>query len=186
MVDTAIFQRMEEKMKKSLEAIKKEFATIRTGRASPAILERITVEAYGTELPLKQVASTSAPEPRLLVIQAFDKSTVPSIEKSILKSDLGLTPAVDGNLIRLPIPPLTEERRRELVKMIKKKIEEGKVAIRNIRRDAIDEIKDQEKNHEIPEDESKRAQEQVQKVTDRYIKELDETAAFKEKEIMEV
>lgn len=186
MTTATLFHQMEEKMKKTLEALKREFHTIRTGRASPSILDKIVVECYGTEVPLKQVANVSTPDVRLLLIQPFDKSVIGSIEKAIQKSDLGLNPAVDGSVIRLSIPPLTEERRKELVKVIKKKVEEGKVAVRNIRREFNDELKVLEKNERLPEDEVKRAQDQIQKITDRYIKEFDDAQAAKEKEILEV
>jgi ribosome recycling factor len=186
MIDQAFMSRTEEKMKKCVEALKKELATIRSGHATPALLDKIMVEAYGTQMPLKQVAAVSAPEPRLIVIQPFDKSTVQAIEKAILKSDLGLTPNVDGNLIRLPIPPLTEERRKELVKAVKKKVEDSKIALRNIRRDANEELKEMEKKKLASEDEARRGQEQIQKLTEHYTKELDQIFLVKEKEIMEV
>lgn len=184
--ESALFQQMEEKMKKSLETVKREFQTIRTGRASPAILDKISVEYYGTLVPLKQIANVSVPDARMLLVQPFDKSSVGSIEKAIQKSDLGLNPAVDGSVIRLPIPPLTEERRRDLAKLIKKKVEEGKIAIRNIRREFNDDLKSMEKEKKLSEDETKKAQEQIQKITDKYIREFDEALAAKEKEIMEV
>lgn len=186
MTTVSLFHNMEDKMKKTLESVKKEFHTIRTGRASAAILDKIVVEYYGAEVPLKQIANISTPDARLLLIQAFDKSSISSIEKAIQKSDLGLNPAVDGAVIRLSIPALTEERRKELVKVVKKKAEEGKVAVRNIRREFNDELKALEKGEKLPEDEMKRAQDNIQKITDRYIKELDEALAGKEKEIMEV
>ncbi len=186
MIDQSIIARIEDRMKKSVEAIRHELATIRTGRASSTLLDKIMVEAYGSEMPLKQLAGISVPEARLIVIQPFDKSVVQSIEKAILKSDLGLTPNVDGTTIRLPIPALTEERRKELVKVVKKKVEDSKVSIRNIRRDANEELKETEKKGQASEDEVRRAQEHVQKTTDRYIKELDDAFSVKEKEIMEV
>lgn len=173
-------------MKKALEALKRELATIRSGRASSTLLDKIMVEAYGTQMPLKQLAGISTPEARLIVLQPFDKSTVQSIEKAIMKSDLGLTPNVDGNLIRLPIPQLTEERRKELVKVIKKKVEESKVSLRNVRRDANDELKEMEKKGTASEDDVRRSQEQIQKMTDHYTKEMDQAFTQKEKEIMEV
>lgn len=186
MIDQSVIAKIEDKMKKALELIRKDLATIRTGRASTSLLDKLMVEAYGSEMPLKQLAGISVPEARLLVVQPFDKSVIPAVEKAILKSDLGLTPNVDGGTIRLPIPSLTEDRRKDLVKQVKKKIEDAKVAIRNVRRDGNEELKNFEKNGKASEDEVHRAQEQVQKMTDRYTKELEEIFALKEKEIMEV
>ncbi|MBO8137065.1 MAG: ribosome recycling factor [Desulfotomaculum sp.] len=181
-----ILKDAEEKMKKSVEVTKGEFASMRAGRATPALVEKIQVEYYGTPTPLNQLASISAPEPRLLVIQPWDKNVIPEIEKAIQKSDLGINPANDGSVVRLNIPQLTEERRAELVKVIKKKAEEGRVAIRNIRREAIDELKTAQKDGEISEDDLKRAQDSVQKITDKYVKQIDEILETKEKEIMQV
>jgi ribosome recycling factor len=176
----------ESKMGKALEATRSDFAGIRTGRATPALLDRLHVEAYGSSVPLKQVASVSSPDGRSLLITAFDKSNVTAIRKAIETSDLGLTPNVDGSNIRLPIPPLTEERRKDLVKVVRKKAEEHKVAVRNIRHHAVDALKNLLKNHEITEDANKRAADQVQKLTDRYTKQIDDLVGNKEKEIMEV
>ncbi len=176
----------EEKMKKTVELFRKELAGVRAGRATPALLEKITVDYYGVATPVNQLANISVPEPRLLVIQPWDRSTVPLIEKAILKSDLGVTPVSDGVVLRLAIPQLTRERRQELVKAIRKKGEEERVAIRNLRRDANLEVKEREKNKQLSEDESRRAQEEIQKLTDRYIKEIDAALQVKEKEIMEV
>jgi ribosome recycling factor len=176
----------ENKMHKCVESTRAEFASIRTGRATPALLDRIHVEAYGASVPLKQVATVSAPDARSLVIAAFDRNTVGDIRKAIEKSDLGLTPNVDGNQVRLVIPPLNEERRKDLVKVVKKKGEDGKVAVRNVRHKAHDDLKTQLKDHSITEDDSKRLQDQLQKLTDRYVKEIDQLIAAKEKEIMEV
>ena len=176
----------ESRMSKAVEATRTEFASIRTGRASPALLDRLHVEAYGSPVPLKQVASVSVPDSRSLVIQAFDRNTVGEIRKAIEKSDLGLTPNVDGNQIRLSIPPLNEERRRDLVKVVKKKAEDGKVAVRNVRHKIHDDLKAQLKDHKITEDDNKRQQDQLQKLTDRFVKEIDQLVASKEKEIMEV
>jgi len=173
-------------MSKAVEATRSEFASIRTGRASPALLDRLHVEAYGSSVPLKQVATVSVPDSRSLVIQAFDRNTVGDVRKAIEKSDLGLTPNVDGNQIRLIIPPLNEERRRDLVKVVKKKGEDGKVAVRNVRHKVHDELKAQLKDHQITEDDNKRLQDQLQKLTDRFVKEIDQLIATKEKEIMEV
>ncbi|NLG86664.1 MAG: ribosome recycling factor [Firmicutes bacterium] len=174
----------EGKMKKTLESFRKELASMRTGRATPALLDRIMVDYYGSPMPVNQVATISVPEPQLLVIQPWDRSMVNAIEKAILKSDLGLTPSSDGTVIRLPIPSLTEERRKDLCKAVKKKAEETKVAIRNIRREANDELKSLEKELSISEDETKRRQEEIQKLTDRFVQDIDNLAQAKEKEIM--
>ena len=176
----------EAKMQKCVESTRGEFASIRTGRATPALLDRLHVEAYGAAVPLKQVASVSVPDDRSLVITAFDSNTVGDIRKAIEKSDLGLTPNVDGNAIRLVIPPLNEERRKDLVKVVKKKAEDGKIAVRNVRHKAHDDLKTQLKDHKITEDESKRLQDQLQKLTDKFIKDIDQLVVAKEKEIIEV
>lgn len=176
----------EAKMQKCVESTRSEFASIRTGRATPALLDRLHVEAYGAAVPLKQVASVSVPDARSLVITAFDRNTVGDIRKAIEKSDLGLTPNVDGNAIRLSIPPLNEERRKDLVKVVKKKAEDGKVAVRNVRHKAHDDLKTQLKDHKITEDDSKRLQDQLQKLTDKFVKDIDQLVAAKEKEILEV
>ncbi len=173
-------------MRKTIEVVKKEFATLRAGRATPALLDKISVNYYGTPTPINQLANISVPEARLLVIQPWDKSSLPEIEKAILKSDLGITPASDGTVIRLAIPQLTQERRAELMKVIKKKAEEGRVAVRNVRRDTNDRFKAQQKDAKISEDELKRRQDEVQKLTDRFIKEIDELLSTKEEEIMQV
>lgn len=175
----------EERMEKAIQALKRDLATLRAGRATPALLDRIQVEYYGAMTPLNQLANISTPDSRTLMIQPWDKSSLADIEKAIMKSDIGITPANDGNMIRLSIPPLTEERRGELVKMTKKFGEESKVAIRNIRRDANDDIKKMEKT-DISEDESHRHQEDIQKMTDKFIAEVDKVLVVKEKEIMEV
>lgn len=172
-------------MEKALVALKRELSTLRAGRASPAILDRISADYYGTPTPINQLGSINTPDTRTLVIQPWDKSALSAIEKAIQKSDLGLNPASDGTIIRIVIPPLTEERRKELAKDTKKFGEEAKVAIRNIRRDANDEIKKKEKV-DISEDESRRHQEDIQKLTDRHVAEVDNIMAAKEKEIMEV
>lgn len=176
----------ESNMKKTVEVVNKEFGSLRAGRATPSLLEKIAVNYYGTPTPINQMANISAPEARLLVIQPWDKTAMPEMEKAIMKSDLGITPMSDGNVIRLAIPQLTKERRAELVKVIKKKAEEGRVAVRNLRRDSNDNLKTQQKNGEISEDEQRRLQDEVQKLTDKYIKEIDELLAAKEKEIMTV
>ena len=165
---------------------RKDLVSIRAGRANPAILEKVTVDYYNTPTPINQLATVSVPEPRMLIIQPWDKSVIKDIEKAIMKSDLGLTPSNDGNVIRLAIPQLTAERRAEIVKTVKKKAEEARVAVRNVRRELIDDIKEMEKQKTISEDESKKGQEKAQKLTDKYIKEIDEILEKKEKEIMEV
>ena len=174
------------RMDKSVEATRHEFTTIRTGRASAALLERINVSAYGTKMPINQLATISVPEPRLLTITPFDKSIIRDIEKSILESDLGLTPSNDGKMIRLPIPQLTEERRKELVKVVRGLAEEHRVAVREIRRDAMKHLKDLVDNGDVGADEEHRAEEQVQKLTDAHTKSIDELLQHKEQEIMEV
>jgi ribosome recycling factor len=181
-----IIKDAEAKMSKALEAARHDFTSVRTGRASPALLDRLHVEAYGAYVPLKQVASVSVPDARSLLIAAFDRSSVNAIRKAIETSDLGLTPHVDGSNVRLTIPPLTEDRRKDLVKVVRKKAEEGKVAIRNVRHKSVDELKALQKSHAIAEDESKRATDQVQKLTDKFSKEIDGLVAGKEREIMEV
>jgi ribosome recycling factor len=177
---------MAEKMDKSLDAFKQELTKIRTGRASLSLLDGIRVEAYGSAMPLNQVGTLTIPESRQIVVQPWDPQVISGIEKAILKSDLGLTPINDGKVIRINIPQLTEERRRELVKIVKKIAEEYRVAVRNHRRDAIDALKKQKKNKEISEDEQFKLQDEAQKETDSYVKKIDEVAAEKESEVMEV
>lgn len=176
----------EEKMNKAIEALKRELVTLRAGRANPAILDKIQVEYYGALTPLNQLASITVPEARLLVIQPYDKTAINDIDRAIQKSDLGLSPSNDGTVIRIMIPPLTEERRRDLVKLVKKYAEEAKVAIRNIRRDTNDDLKKLQKDGELTEDELRRSTDEVQKLTDKEIVKIDEVATAKEKEIMEV
>src|SRR5665213_1871593 len=176
----------EAKMSKAIEATRADFAGVRTGRATPALLDRIQVEIYGAHVPLKQAASISSPDGRSLLIAAFDRNTVGAIRKAIETSDLGLNPNIDGSHVRLSIPPLTEERRKDLVKVIKKKSEEHKIAMRTIRHKAVDEIKALQKSGEITEDGVKRGGDHVQKLTDKFVKQIDETVGSKEKEIMEV
>lgn len=182
----ADFKEIESRMNKCVESARGEFTAIRTGRAVPALLDRLVVEAYGQSVPLKQVAGVSTPDSRTLLISAWDKGLVPAIRKAVEKSDLGLTPNVDGTAIRLSIPPLNEERRKDLAKLVKKKAEDGRVAVRNVRHRAHDEFKGQLKSHEITEDDNKRMQETLQRLTDKYIKEIDGLVTAKEKEIMEV
>ena len=180
------FKDLESKMQKCVDATRAEFAAVRTGRATPALLDRLHVEAYGQAVPLKQVAGVATPDARTLVITAYDKQVVGDIRKAIEKSDLGLTPNIDGSSIRLSIPPLNEERRKDLVKVIKKKAEDGKVAVRNVRHKAHDDLKGQLKSHAITEDDNKRMQDQLQKLTDKFTKEIDGLVVSKEKDIMEV
>lgn len=181
-----IYSTHEDKMKKALEALRKEYGSLRAGRATPSLLEKVMVDYYGSPTPVNQVANVSVPEPRMIVIQPWEKSMLSAIDKAIQKSDLGLMPNSDGVVIRLTIPQLTQERRAEIVKIIHKKAEESRVAIRNLRRDANDAIKKVEKDKVVSEDEAKKAQEDIQKLTDKYIKEVDQVMAVKEKEIMEV
>ncbi len=181
-----IYKDVESRMDKSIKTLEKDFAGIRTGRANPAILDSLTVNVYGSQMPVTQVATVSCPEPRLLVIQPWDKSNLGEIEKAILKSDLSLNPNNDGNIIRIQIPELTEERRKELVKFAKNKTEECKVAVRNIRRDGNDAAKKLEKDKTISEDEMKQSQDKIQKTTDQFIEKAQKMMDNKEKEIMSV
>ena len=176
----------DEKMLKTIEVVKANFASVRAGRANAGVLDRITVEYYGTPTPLNQVAAVSSPDPRTLVIQPWDGSLLKAIEKAIQTSDLGINPQNDGRVLRLAFPQLTEERRKELTKLVRKTSEESKVAIRSIRRDAVDQVKKLKKNSEITEDDQKKAEEDIQKLTDAAIKDIDKIDAAKEKEIMEV
>ncbi|WP_139488954.1 ribosome recycling factor [Brevibacillus dissolubilis] len=182
----SILKDAEDRMQKAITNLKRDLATLRAGRANPAMLDKIVVDYYGTPTPIAQLANVSVPEPRLLTIQPWDKSALKDIDKAIQQSDLGLNPSNDGNIIRIVIPALTEERRKELVKVAGKSGEESKVAIRNIRRDANDELKKLEKDGTISEDESRRHQETVQKTTDKYIAEVDKVVKEKEKDILEV
>jgi ribosome recycling factor len=176
----------EQKMKKSIEAIQKELVSIRTGHASPSLIEHLRIEYAGTVLPLNQLASISAPQANLLVVQAWDKASISSIEKSIQKSELGLNPINDGRVIRITIPPLSEERRQELLKIVHRRIEEGKIALRNVRRDAQEDLKTQEKDKEISQDEHKQYQNQLQKITDTYTVHMEQLGKDKGKEVMAV
>ena len=179
-----IISDVEDRMKKSMTALQKDFAAIRTGRANPAMFDGIRVSVYGTEMPLNQVATVSCPEPRLVVIQPWDRGNLGEVEKAILKSDLSVNPSNDGNLIRIQIPDLTEERRKEYVKHARHKAEECRVAVRNVRRDGNDMIKELEKEKDISEDESKNALARIQKITDRYIDDIQKITDNKEKEIL--
>ena len=176
----------ESRMSKSIDSLTESLQSIRAGRANTSLLDRIYVDYYGQQSPLNQVASLSAPEARLLAIQPWDATLIPEIEKAIQKSDLGITPSNDGKVIRLVIPQLTEERRKDLTKLVGKYAEEAKVSIRNIRRDAMEDIKKAEKAKEISEDDRKTYEEDIQKLTDKYIKDVDSVAADKEKELMEI
>jgi ribosome recycling factor len=174
------------RMEGAVKTLAAEFASVRTGRASTGLLDRVTVDAYGTRTPLNQLATIHAPEPRLLTVQPFDRSIMHAIEKALMESDLGLTPSNDGQLIRLPIPQLTEERRKELVRLVHKMAEEARVAVRNVRRDVLNEMKRAEKEGDFSRDELSRAQDEVQKLTDAEIKSIDELMGRKEAEILEV
>ncbi|MCY8837824.1 ribosome recycling factor [Bacillus atrophaeus] len=175
-----------ERMEKAVAAYQRELATVRAGRANPSLLDKVTVEYYGAQTPLNQLSSINVPEARMLIITPYDKTAIGDIEKAILKADLGVTPTSDGNIIRIAIPALTEERRKELVKLVKKYAEEAKVAVRNVRRDANDDLKKLEKNGDITEDELRTSNEDVQKLTDEYVSKIDRVTKDKEKEIMEV
>ena len=185
MINRALWD-IEKKMQKSIELLKQDLATIRTGRATPALIEHLKVEYAGVPTPLNQLTSISAPGARLLVIQPWDRGSIHSIEKAILKSDLGLTPVSDGNVIRLNIPPLTEERRQEMAKAVRRRVEGKKIAIRNLRHEVIDELKGLEKNKDISHDEHKRTLIQLQKITDSFISSCEQIGRDKEVELMEV
>ena len=185
MIDEVLGE-LRERMEKSIEALQGDLMSIRTGRASPALVERLSVEYYGTATPLNQMASIAAPEPRLLVIRPWDPSSLRDIERAILGSDLGLTPMNDGMLIRLSIPRLTEERRRELVKVVSRRVEEARVAVRNLRRDALQDLKEFEKEKMISEDEFFRGKDKVQDLTDEFVGKIDEIGERKEEEVMEI
>ena len=185
MIDDVLRQ-TEAKMKKSISVLETELASIRTGRASASLVDHITVDYYGNPTPLNQLATITVPEARVIAIQPWDKQTASPIEKAILKSDLGLNPVNDGTTIRLPIPLLNEERRKDLVKVVRRRIEDGKVAVRNVRRDGLESLRALEKNKEISQDEQKRAQDQLQKVTDTFVGQADVLGAKKEAELMEV
>jgi len=185
MIDEVLAE-VRERMKKTIEALQDDLLTLRTGRASPALVERLPVEYYGTPTPLNQIASIAVPEPRLLVIRPWDPSALAAIERAILKSDLGLTPSNDGKLIRLNIPRLTEERRRDLVKLVSKRVEEARVSVRNLRRDALNDLKDFEKEKMISEDDFFMGKEEIQKLTDEFVDKIDAIGRRKEEEVMEV
>ena len=178
------FDKAKLRMEEAVEAVRREFATVRTGKATPVLLDTVKVDAYGSKMPLNQVASVSTPEPSLLVVQPFDKALLPDIERAILTADLGFNPANDGNLIRIPVPPLNEERRREFVKLLHHMAEEGKVSLRHARRVGNDEVKEAMKEHETSEDDGHRQLDEIQKMTDSCSKRLDEMLEHKEKEVM--
>ncbi len=185
-MDKQVIASVEQRMRKAVERLRQELASVRTGKATTALLDPIRVEYYGSQVPLSQVGGLSAPEPRLLIVQPWDKALVGEIAKAIQKSDLGLNPISDGNVLRIPIPPLNEERRRDLVKVVKKMVEEGRVAVRNVRRDGNEELKKLQKDKKISEDAEKKSQAEVQKLTDKHIAQMDELLSKKEAEIMEV
>lgn len=173
-------------MEDAFEAVRREFAAVRTGKATPALLDTVRVDAYGSKMPLNQVASVSTPEASLLVVQPFDKTLIAEIEKGIQTADLGLNPANDGNLIRIPIPPLNEERRKEYVRLLHRMAEEGRISIRHARKGGNDQVKDMLRDHEVSEDEGHRAIDEIQKLTDTFIKKIDDLMELKEKEVMAI
>jgi len=181
-----VYKETEERMQKAVEAINREMTGVRTGKASPKMLDGIKVEYYGTPTPLSQVASIGTPDPKMLVIQPWEQTVIPEIIKAIQKSDLGLNPIPDGNVIRLPIPALNEERRQEMGRLVKKLGEEGKIAVRNIRRDVLDKLKKAEKESDITEDDLKTAQKQIQEYTDKHVEKISEIIRHKEQEVMEI
>jgi ribosome recycling factor len=181
-----VLREAESKMKKSVESLRQHLITIRTGRASPALVEQMPVEAYGSPMPLNQLAGITTPDAKMILIQPYDASLVKAIEKAIQNSELGINPSNDGRVIRLVLPPLTEERRRDLTKQVRARVEESKVAVRNIRRDAVDEVRKLEHDKQISENDQRRGQEKLQELTDKYIRELDHVGQTKEAEVMEV
>jgi ribosome recycling factor len=185
-MSTEVLANAEHKMARAVEAMERDFSGIRTGRASTSIVERITVDYYGTQTPLNQLAGISVPEAHQIVIQPWDRGVLGAIEKAIIKSDIGLTPNVDGTVVRLNIPPLTEDRRKEIVRVVHKRMEEARVEIRNLRREAADALKREERDGEVGADEAHRQLDQVQKLTDRFVAEVDRVGAVKEEEVLEV
>jgi len=182
----AVLREVERKMGRSIEALQRELAALRTGRATPALIENVAVDYYGAPTPLKQLASISAPDARAILVQPWDRQALREIEKSLMRSELGFNPSNDGNTITVPIPPLNQERRQELVRLLKRKIEEGKVSVRNVRRDGLETLRKLERDKAISQDQNRRSQEQLQKTTDAHIKDIDQVAAAKEAEIMQV
>jgi ribosome recycling factor len=177
---------VKERMEEALDAMRREFSTVRTGKASPSLLDTVKVEAYGSKMPLNQVATVSVPDPSLIVVQPFDPSLIGQIERGILQADLGLNPANDGQVIRVPIPPLTEERRKDLVRLLGKMAEEGRISIRHARREGNDDVKGRLKDGELSDDEGRRAMDEIQKLTDGYIEKIDQLLESKEQEVMRV
>ena len=177
---------VERKMDRAIDALRRELNNLRTGRATPALLENVAVEYYGVPTPLKQIASISAPDARSILVQPWDKQALRDIERSLMKSEMGFNPSNDGNVITVPIPPLTQERRQEMVRLLKRKVEEGKVSVRNIRRDGVETLRKMERDKSISQDENRRRQEQIQKATDAHVKTIDEVGGAKEEEIMQV
>ena len=175
-----------QQMEAAVEAMRRDFASVRTGKATPSLLDTVRVDAYGSKVPINQVATVNTPEPRMIVIQPWDKNVIPDIEKGIQTADLGLNPSNDGNLIRVPIPPLSQERRQDMVRLLHKMAEEGRVSVRHARQEANREIKEREQEHEISEDESRRQQDEVQKLTDQFVERIEQMMKTKEAEIMEV
>jgi len=182
----SVLSEVERKMDRAIEALRRELNSLRTGRATPALLENITIEYYGVPTPLKQIASISAPDARAILVQPWDKQSLREIERSLMKSEMGFNPSNDGNIITVPVPPLTQERRQELVRLLKRKIEEGKVSVRNVRRDGLETLRKMEKDKLISQDQNRRSQDRLQKATDNHIKAIDEVAVSKEAEIMQV
>ena len=182
----AVLQEVDRKMDRAIDALKRELNTLRTGRATPELIENISVDYYGTPSPLKQIASISAPDARAIMVQPWDKQSLREIEKSLIKSEMGFNPSNDGNIITVPIPALNQERRLDLVKLLKRKLEEGKVAIRNVRREGLENLRKLEKDKDISQDQNRRAQDQLQKATDGHTKTIDQVGTAKETEIMQV
>ena len=181
-----VLDEVERKMGRTIDALRRELNTLRTGRATPSLIENISVDYYGVPTPLKQIASISAPDARAIMVQPWDKQSLREIEKSLMKSDMGFNPSNDGNVITVPIPPLNQERRQDMVRLLKRKLEEGKVSVRNVRREGLENLRKLEKDKAISQDENRRAQEQLQKATDGHTKIVDEVGAAKETEIMQV
>ena len=182
----AVLAEVERKMSRAMEALERELATLRTGRATPSLIENVNVDYYGTPTPLKQIASISAPDARAIMVQPWDKQALRDIERSLMKSELGFNPSNDGNIITVPIPPLNQERRQELVRLLKRKIEDGKVSVRNVRRDGLESLRKMERDKVISQDQNRRSQDQLQKTTDGFIKNIDQVSTAKEAEIMQV
>ena len=181
-----VLAEVERKMNRAMEALDRELATLRTGRATPSLIENVNVDYYGTPTPLKQIASISAPDARAIMVQPWDKQALRDIERSLMKSELGFNPSNDGNIITVPIPPLNQERRQELVRLLKRKIEDGKVSVRNVRRDGLESLRKMEREKQISQDQNRRSQDQLQKTTDNFIKNIDQVSTAKEAEIMQV